>query len=500
MMFRKTKKILTIAITATMLVSAQFGAIGAFASPAKQPVKKVANLTATKQVVPQITKTNVTINGSENELDSITQGTATLVSAREFSIRFEAKLNFKSATKTLDVKYGDITLSVQNGNKYVKVNGVTKFMTYAPRVVQNKFFIEISQLTQYLGGQIIESNNGKEYTNFKLLEGVIDPQFLNDNAVLVTKETEEGFDHYVVSTDTRKYKKLNINVVTEIVVASPDGTKVAYTDDNSNVYYYNLAFDKEYKISEDISTKLELKWANDSSSLYYVDGEKQSSIGNIDLEGKITKYAADSIDYKSDLFILSNTTLLYTVTKTAKGSSTPSLTDGQEIPDFDVTIDPAGTEPTLYKVDLTSEVKTPVKITTTFENKTYSALLPNGNVVYLGTDLSDENAVPILKTIDNSLVTTNNLLFNVEPISFKVIGDKLISFGVFLDEDEQGETIIKQYIYELDPIKGKAKTITEVSEDISNVIIGNGSNQILGQDLDGKTYVLKKNGFFLLAN
>ena len=503
------KKVVSVVLATSMLLSAQFVATSAFAA-AKTSVATKANVklvksNTVKPTVPvlKVNPISIVLDGKNVSIDSVTQSGGTLVNLRTFVGQVGATMANDVKTKTVTVKKNTITLALKANDKFVNLNNQRKFITHAPRVVNGRTFVEINQLTTLLGGEVLtQDDDSQEYVSFKLLEGAINPQWLNESTVLVTKQSETMFEHFTVNIDNRKYTKLNITVDTEIVEASPDGTKIAYTDDNSNVYVYNLAFDKESKISEDTVTKLELTWADDSNSLYYIDGERQNAICNITIaDGVIKKLVDDKVDYKSDLFVLSNSTLLYTVTKQSKVTQdTTGIKDGEELPDFDVTIDPAGTEPTLYKVDLTAEVKTPVVITTTLENKTHTGLLANGTAVYFSTDFNDENAVPILRTVDSKLAATNHILFNVELISGQVVTDnKLIVLGIVTEQNKEGEVIEKQFVFEVDPLKGKAKTIAETPLEISTVKAGLPKNALVSQDVDGKTYVWKNDNWFLLA-
>jgi hypothetical protein len=502
------KKVVSVVLATSMLFSAQFVATSVFAATktsvaTKANVKLVSNSVKPKVPALKVNPITIVLDGKNVSIDAVTQSGATLVNLRTFVGQVGATMANNAKTRTTTVKRNAVTLALKADDKFVSLNNQKKFITHAPRVVNGRTFVELNQLTTLLGGEVLTQEDGSnEYVSFKILEGAINPQWLNESTVLLTKQGETSFEHYTVNIDNRKYTKLNITVDTEIVEVSPDGTKIAYTNDDSNVYVYNLAFDKENKISEDTVTKLELTWADDSNSLYYIDGEKQSAISNITIaDGVITKLVDDKVDYKSDLFVLSNTTLLYTVTKQSKVTQdTSGIKDGEDLPDFDVTIDPAGTEPTLFKVDLTAEVRTPAAITTTLENKTNTGLLANGTAVYLSTDFNDENAVPILRTIDSKLAGTNHILFNVELISSQVVADnKLIVLGIVKEEDKEGNVVEKQFVFEVEPQKGKAKTIAEAPLEISTVKADLAKNSLVAQDVDGKTYIWKNEKWFLLA-
>lgn len=502
MKISNTKKVVSVALAASMLLSAQAMATSVFAATTPKATIKVATSTKTqvKPIVPalKIESVELTIDGKKLTVETVTQSAGLLVNVRTFAATIGATMSFDNKTKTLTIKKDANTLLVKADDKYVQHNGAKKFITHAPRIVQAKTFVEIEQLTRLLGGEVLtDDEGGKEYSSVKLLVDVVNPHWLNASNVLVSKETEVGFDHFTINTDTRKSIKLNISVVTDNLIPSHDGKHVAYTDENSNVYIYTIEGNVEKKITEDVSEKLELQWASDNLSLFYIDGPSSNVIANITLEGTITKIVDDKVNYKSDLFVHSdNKQLLYTVTKTSKVTTdTSGVKEGEDLPDFEVVIDPTGTEPQLFSYDSAAATPAVKALTTSLENKTFSTMLSNGSVVYLSTDTVTEGALPTIKVIDKDLRMTTIILANVDLISMEAIGDKLIAHGFVIEEGEEDT----QYIYEIDPIKGSAKKLAKLPLEISDIVLGAAKDQVLAKDENGRLAVWKNNQWFFLT-
>jgi hypothetical protein len=215
------------------------------------------------------------------------------------------------------------------------------------------------------------------------------------------------------------------------------------------------------------------------------------------LEGTITKIVDDKVNYKSDLFVHSdNKQLLYTVTKTSKVTTdTSGVKEGEDLPDFEVVIDPTGTEPQLFSYDSAAATPAVKALTTSLENKTFSTMLSNGSVVYLSTDTVTEDALPTIKVIDKDLRMTTIILANVDLISMEAIGDKLIAHGFVVEEGEEDT----QYIYEIDPIKGSAKKLAKLPLEISDIVLGAAKDQVLAKDENGRLAVWKNNQWFFLT-
>jgi hypothetical protein len=487
----KSMKVVSAALATSVLLSAQAWAVSA--APVVKPGKgtKLATTTSVASNRPAalaIRTESVNFNGVQVDMEVVEQSKGILVNARVYAAALGAKISYDSKTKTTTISRDNVSFAVKADDKFTSLNGVKRFITHAPRIAQKKLFIEIDQFTRILGGEVLVNEEGdKQYFAHQLIAGAVNPQWLDANHVIVSKQLEEGYNHYVVNVNTRKSSKLNISVVTDHLVPSPDSKHVAYTDENSNVYVYTFETNAEKKITEDTSEKLELQWASDNAALFYIDGPSSNAIAKVTLEGVITKLVDDKVNYKSDLYVMpNNTAFLYTVSKTSKVvTDTSGVKEGEDLPDFDVNIDPTGTEPQLFSFDSTVQGATPKALTTAFDDKAYSAMLSNGSVAYLSTVGEEEESVTNIKVINSKLELSTIILADVELFSLKVLNDKLYAFG-YTSEDTQ-------FLYEIDPVKGSAKKLAEAPLEVTNVMVGPSLNQVLAEDVDGKLYAWNNN-------
>lgn len=264
--------------------------------------------------------------------------------------------------------------------------------------------------------------------------------------MLVANETEAGLDYYVVSVASKKYQKVlgsELNV-TE-AVASPDGKKIAYTNDKGDVFVYDIAAAKAEKVSADDAIKYELQWSAAQDKLFFLQGDKSEVIAELTIATKKTvKVLDDKVNHKADLKVSANgKAFLYAVTKEGKVSGTDET---------DIAVDTANTEPQLFFLDTAVTGAKPQQLTTTKDNKVFAEFMGTTGYIYLSSDLENEEAVPVLKIIGKDAKET-----------------VIVPAGL--------------YVAQLITLNGKV-TIVAVNEE--------GSKDIY--TLDMKTYALKKVG------
>ncbi len=206
---------------------------------------------------------------------------------------------------------------------------------------------------------------------------LVDPIWAGNQQIVVGEAKTIGLEYYLVNVADGSAKVVipEEKNATE-VAASSDGMMIAYTNDNGDIFKMNLSDMKEEKISSDNEPKTELAWAADGRKLYFLKGEKLDAISVITLATKKTAdVLADKVAYKSDLYLSSNgKRLIYTVTN---AGTTDAAT---------LAVSAKGTEPQIYRLDLTQKDAKPLKMTSSLDNKSYSFLTDSGAVIYLSTD------------------------------------------------------------------------------------------------------------------
>lgn len=204
-----------------------------------------------------------------------------------------------------------------------------------------------------------------------------DPIWVGNQQIVVGEVKTLGLEYYLVNATDGSAKVVipEEKNATE-VAASSDGMMIAYTNDNGDIFKMNLSDMKEEKISSDNEPKTELNWSTDGKKLFFLKGEKLDAISAITLETKKTAdILADKVAYKSDLYISPNgKRLIYTVTNAGTTDATT------------LAISAKGTEPQIYRLDLTQKDAKPLKMTSSLDNKSYSVLAGSGAVIYLSTD------------------------------------------------------------------------------------------------------------------
>jgi hypothetical protein len=105
------------------------------------------------------------------------------------------------------------------------------------------------------------------------------------------------------------------------------------------------------------------------------------------------------------------------------------------------TIVTEGTEPQIYSVDATVQGSKPVAISSSKENKFFTTLLPNGNVLYLSVDVEDEEKLPELKMIQSEGQVTSTLVsaMQIESVSMTKKG----SVYLLVTEEDESSSIYK---------------------------------------------------------
>jgi Tol biopolymer transport system component len=283
----------------------------------------------------------------------------------------------------------------------LNVNGKKLKMPFTPVMFKSTPYADLTSIVTALGGDIDE--------NFISTAGFLkgtntNPQWINSYLMLVTNED----DSTSKLIDIRSRKVVSTISQSDTVV-SPDGKYAAYVDDSGLLYVIDLASGKTKQISDDDDVKVELTWSKDSKRLYFIHGSNNDAISVVSLDsGVVTKLVDDKVKYKTDLHLSPDETkILYTAAKEAK----TNYTDSQNT-DVD-SIDTTGTDPQLFMVDLTSDNKQPVQLTTSADNKVDGNFVSNNQVIYLSAT-DDETSLPSLKMIadgkEKTLLANKNII------------------------------------------------------------------------------------------
>ena len=290
--------------------------------------------------------------------------------------------------------------------------------------------------------------------------------------LLASQITDNGRIDYIVDAANGNYKQLMDSTEASDLTVAPNGMKAAYTDQSGAVYIVDFANNSTIELTSDTTIKPELVWSADSSSIYFLQGDKGSVIAKLSADGTISKVLDDKVDYKSNLTVSADgKSFIYTVIKpgavTADGS--------KPVDSDDVTIDMTGTEPQLYSFDSSVKDGKPVKLTTTADDKIFvGANVDASKAIYVSVE--DNKPSSLISAAKDSTVT--KLIDDKDVLQAVIAGDVVYALVDGASEES---------IYEINLTSGAKKLVANVPADVSEVIAAPGGLLAIVQD--GKVLV-----------
>lgn len=217
-----------------------------------------------------------------------------------------------------------------------------------------------------------------------------DPAWAGNQALVAKKVADEGTQYYLIHTDGSSKLLLDSSANATEVSVSKDGSKIAYVNDNGDIYVMDMATSKSDLVTSDHDPKMELQFNDSGSKIYFLAGDKIDKLSVIDLsEKKTTALVSDGVAYKSDLRVSADESkAAYVVTAAGKVDETSG----------EYGVDSKGTEPQIYSVNLNGTDK-PVKLTDSTDNKVFTNMTQNNEVIYVSAD-PDKDGMPLMK-MDN---------------------------------------------------------------------------------------------------
>lgn len=444
-------KTIVTSAAAVVLLTSSWGAVGSAAAAKAVPVKAASLLTTA----------SVNFDGKKVDLKAY-KG---LVSVREAAAALGAVLTYDGSQYSL---YKDgVTVAITGTVKY---NGA--------------LFADFDSLVKAIGGEAeADASGAKVYSSFKLLDGDnTNVRWAGNQAVIVSHNDDNGTLQYRVDALTKKADKLTSQESASETVVSPNGELGVYADDDNHIVSINLSNGGRTVISTDETSKYEIQFAaNSSSVIYFIYGDKLDTIASLDLtSGKITKLVADTVVNKTDFRVSADgTKFLYTVTNSPKATETADKLDVSSI-DF------TNTDPQLFLFDTTEKDAKAKALTTTPDNKEFSALLSDGKVAYVSSDSAENSDKPsVLKLIGTDSKVTD-LVSDVDVYEADYVAGKLYVLGL----NASGSTVI----YAVDPSGSKTK-LYETSDDIDSAAFSADGSLALSVSGDaGSKIVVVKGG------
>ena len=230
----------------------------------------------------------------------------------------------------------------------------------------------------------------------------------------------------------------------------------------------DLATKVSSKISSDNNIKPELVWSADSSSIFFLQGDKGSVIAKLDpASGTITKLLDDKVDYKANLSVSPDgTKFIYTVTTLGKVTS-----DATNVDEDNVSIDFSANQQQIFSFDSTVAEGKPVQLTTSTDDKLFVASDDGVKAYYVSVPSEDQPAKALVVGQDQK---TSTVYGDSDVIETVLAGGKLYVLASLNDANNG--------IYEIDLASGSKKQLYTVSADVSAIAASGSQVAIVKND------------------
>ena len=427
-----------------------------------------------------MTEKSLKVDGNDKKIKALNVNGKQLYSVQDIAKLFSASTTINN-NEVIVTKKGK-TIKLKLSNKAMVVNNKSVNLKENPILVKNVVYAELSDLISAFGGDLLKQQNGFFVSTAGLVSGdTFNPQWIDNNSVLVTNETETESRSLLFNTSTKK-ELFTVNA-TELVV-SPNGKQAIYSDENGFVYLVDLVANKVNELNlKDDSVKLEFVWSQDGQKVYFIQGSSSEAVSFINVvDGSIKKIVDDKVNYKTDLRLsMDNKKLLYLVGK--DGATKNSDGDNPEV----ISIDLTDTEQQIYVINLEDAEPKAMSVTTTKDNKVFPGFLANGNIVYVSAE-AESDKLPEVKTISpENVVSTLIPSKDIKDLFVTTKGELMI-----LVKESNGYSVI----YEWDAVSKKLKNISQTKLELTSFSVSNDGKSIVATTPGtiGEKLVLFKNG------
>jgi hypothetical protein len=443
------KKVIPALVVASTILTSQ--ALPGFheSASAATKVTSVKYLTVKKQI---------SIDGSLKGIATIKQGNKTLYSLKDLSSALRITTTFNKKTNTTEFKFvsgkNKISLLFNSKTNVTLLNN----KKFSMSIVNNNgvLFGDANLFATVFGKEVLKTENTSVLylSSLKPLQAdTYETQFIAGGKLLVTGDTETTSNSYIVNPITMKIEKA---LPYQNLTVSNDGKSAAFVDDEGIVNIIDLNTTNVSKFDQNVEPKTSLIWSFDNKKIYYIEGDKNASISELDIAtGAYKVIVADKVENKSDLILASVSPLkfIYNVTKTATSTTDPITGEQTEIDD-------STASQNLWSIDASLAGTTAVQLTNSTDNKVYPTVLPSGFYGYLSQNIDDENALEKL-IIQNPLNNQTMSLFDGKNFSI-------------LTKTDDGKVLVVQTLSSGDQVfelteSGMLKPIFKTSKKINSL-------------------------------
>ncbi|THF79983.1 hypothetical protein E6C55_11225 [Cohnella fermenti] len=394
------------------------------------------------------------VNGSSASFRVVTKNGETLVSIRDVAKAIGANIAVHNGALT--VTLNGHTVEAKLSANQITADGAAVSLKQPIQLVEGSTYMAVRPLVNGLGGTVALNGTQVVISTVKLVEGAENPRFVSASKLLVSTVQESGRTDYLVDAASGKSDVLLTSTDKSDLVVSPDGKQAIFSDSEGLLYLINLSTKAVSKLSEDNNIKPELVWSPDSSTVYFLQGDKGSVIAKINVaSGEITKILEDKVDYKSSLNVSADgTKFVYAVT--TLGSVTA---DSTNVDEDNVAIDYSTNQIQIFSFDSSVTDGKPVQLTKGTDDKVFIASADGKTATYVS--VANENSNAVLVSVGAS-GTALNLYSERDVLESVQYGGKL--YVLAADSDSENG------IYEVTST-GAAKQLYAVSAEVTSIVV-----------------------------
>jgi Tol biopolymer transport system component len=406
-------------------------------------------------------KSSLFVNDTAVSVRTVKVNGVSLVSVRDLGTAAGVYfvVNEKGGVKGFFMEH---TIELRSGLKQITVDGEARELKAAIENVNNSYYITLEDFVSALGGEATTDDGGQiTISTVQKVKNVDEARWINAGHLLASQITEDGRVDYIVDAATGQYSELLKSAEASDLIIAPNGLKAAYTNESGAVYIIDLSTKQSTLVSSDSSIKPELVWSADSSSIYFLQGDKGSVIAKLSLaDGSIAKVLEDKVDYKSNLNVSADgKQFIYTVIKPGAVTADASKPVDQD----DVAIDMTGTEPQVYRYDSSVKDAKPEKLTATADDKVFVGAAADGSKAFY-VSIEDNKPSSLVSVAKDK--TTAKLVDDKDVLQAVIAGSKLY---VLADGGSN------QLVYEIDVNTGEKKELYTVPNSVSEIIAAPGT-------------------------
>ncbi|USB34219.1 stalk domain-containing protein [Paenibacillus sp. YPG26] len=422
-------------LVASALVTSAVTAGAAGAAAAKTKPSGPAKTAASKQTTAKfkVIQSGLQVDGDTITLKSIEVNGTKLYSIRDLAGALNAGLKLENGSVVLNDSYGYHTVSIKPNSKSLQVDGAAQGFKVAPKLQDGNIYVELDTIVNALGAEL--AGSGSVY-KIKRLEGSFSTLSFDEKGnVIATKEDGEALQVFKLNPSLGTPNEVfSSNEGAASAVFSPDYKWGAFTNDDGQLFVYDLSTGLTRQIGSDSSVKTDLVWSADGKKVYFIQGDKQEKISYITIDtGILTEVLADKVENKSDLQVSGDEKkIAYLVNTTGVAKNDADSTEDS------LTIDYSGAGAQVYSLDTATKGAKPVQLTKTMDNKLLPSILADGSIVYVSADPDGKDVNSVLKSISADGAKITDLVSDID-VTMDVVtrGGKLLVAGLKADGSTQ---------------------------------------------------------------